>query len=441
MLRITLATSALVLLSSAGAALAQSEAPRSTVLPSTLRLADALQILRARGLDLLIAEAAVGSAEGDVKIAGAIQNPALAVSLGGSFQCTGIGGKSAADCMFATVGLSDEAALENTITGKRTLRLQVARAALAAARLGREDARRTLEFQVKQQFIQALVAQEALQFARDLAASMAATLEKNEKKYQLGAINEADLAKTETAKLETDQAVDNAAQTLRIARVGLAFLLGVRGPLPEFSVEQAELLHYQVPGQLAALSREALLHTAFIHRPDLRAAGFQRNRAEASIRLAQRLRFPDISLSVSYSQEGSGATAITPPTLAVGLSAPIPLLYRQQGEIRKAEADFRTQVLQQAKLTAQIVSDVESAFAAFNTAGNLVRRMESRLLKAAEKARRLAKFQYDKGATSLLEFLDAQRTYSATNVEYRQDLAAYWTAVFQLEQAVGMELR
>ena len=46
---------------------------------------------------------------------------------------------------------------------------------------------------------------------------------------------------------------------------------------------------------------------------------------------------------------------------------------------------------------------------------------------------------YRKGAASLLEFLDAERTYIATNLEYLTDLTQYWTALFQLEQAVGVE--
>jgi outer membrane protein TolC len=40
-----------------------------------------------------------------------------------------------------------------------------------------------------------------------------------------------------------------------------------------------------------------------------------------------------------------------------------------------------------------------------------------------------------------MDLLDAQRTYIATNVEYIGDLTGYWTAVSQLEEAVGMELR
>jgi hypothetical protein len=45
-----------------------------------------------------------------------------------------------------------------------------------------------------------------------------------------------------------------------------------------------------------------------------------------------------------------------------------------------------------------------------------------------------------RGAASLLELLDAQRTYIGTNLEYLNDLASYWIAVFRLERAVGVDL-
>ena len=51
--------------------------------------------------------------------------------------------------------------------------------------------------------------------------------------------------------------------------------------------------------------------------------------------------------------------------------------------------------------------------------------------------RDLVEIQYHKGAASLLDYLDAYRTYIATNVEYIQDLAAYWSAEHALESAVA----
>ena len=53
----------------------------------------------------------------------------------------------------------------------------------------------------------------------------------------------------------------------------------------------------------------------------------------------------------------------------------------------------------------------------------------------------LAQLMYQKGAASLIDFLDAQRSYVATELEYHQNLASYWNAVYQLEQAIATPLR
>src|SRR5512146_184991 len=106
----------------AAAALAQPEAP-PLVLPDTVTLDDALKIFRQRGLDLLIADAAVTNAEGDVKVAGAVPNPNW--SLFGSYSFT-YGttdpNKSTLESPWGvTAGLGDSNALEDSLTGKRWL--------------------------------------------------------------------------------------------------------------------------------------------------------------------------------------------------------------------------------------------------------------------------------------------------------------------------------
>jgi cobalt-zinc-cadmium efflux system outer membrane protein len=102
--------------------------------------------------------------------------------------------------------------------------------------------------------------------------------------------------------------------------------------------------------------------------------------------------------------------------------------------------------VQQAKTTAQVASDVATAYAAYGASKHLVERMEGGrrpeggLLQSAKGAFEITAVQYDKGAASLTEYLDALRTYIATRNEYFGDLAAYWTSVFQLEAAVGRDL-
>jgi outer membrane protein, heavy metal efflux system len=358
-------------------------------LPSNLTLRGAVARFRSGGFDLLLADADVESSAGDLTAATAIANPSAETSLFHSFFPNGL---------FQThngweVGLGDSNAIADALVGKRS-----------ADRI----------------------------------------YELNEVRFERGAISEVDVAPTETAKLEAAQAVDSAIETLDQAKVALAFLVGQRRPSLGFDVDPAEI-RFRTPAALADATPEALVEKARDARPDLLGERQQGVRAGAAAALARRDRFPDLALGVQYQQEGSAtgpsaSQAITPPTIALTLTGSIPLFYQQQGEIRRAQADLATQSALAAKTEAQVVSDVETAFAAYRAARALVTRMEGRLLDRARRARELTAVQYQKGAASLLEYLDAQRTYSTVSAEYWQDLAGYWNAVFQLEAATATEL-
>jgi cobalt-zinc-cadmium efflux system outer membrane protein len=431
--------------------------PAVPQLPRMLSLDEAVGIFRRQGLDLLIADANVRNAEGGILVASALPNPVLSGSAGyaityanNSFsrsQCLQAGAQCSA--WTNNLGVNDSAALESILSGKRDLRLKVARNALAAAKLSRVDAERSIAFQVKATYLQ--VAQAALghEFARQVAASNAVTLKKFEARYSKGAINEGDLERIETQKLESDQALDAAMQALRVARAALAFLLGVRGQVPEFEVD-THVLDFSVPPSVENASEVGLLRNAFAVRPDLAALGFQRAAAEAQMQLTQRLKFPDIDLGVSYSFGGFGGQStngpVGPQVLAFSLSFPFPVFYQYEGELRQARAQRDAMALQEAKQTAQVASDVATGLAGVKAARALVERMEGPrregggLLGSAKGAFDVVAQQYEKGVASLTDYLDALRTYISTKMEYYGDLTNYWTAVFQLEAAVGKEL-
>jgi cobalt-zinc-cadmium efflux system outer membrane protein len=433
---------------------AQAEEPTPPSLPPKLSMEEALRIFRGRGLDLLIAEAAVSSAEGDVRIAHQVFNPSLSYSFSHVFNydpqtvcppdMKGYGGSAACSPNVHAITLGDNAAIEDAIVGKRGLRIAVAQAALRAARMARVDAQRTLELQLKSQYLQAVLARDQLDFALEVQKGWSQTFDLAKLRYEKGAISEADESKIETAKLEADQTVSLARQALLVAKLGVAFLLGARDGLPQFEVAE-DLPKFVVPLKLAAATPSTLLADAIATRPDLKALQAQQERAHASLRQAKRARFPDLALSLGFNYAatagGPFSSNTVPPTVIVGVSGNVPLFYQQQGEIQKAEADLRTQALSFAKTRAQVLNDVGSAHGNFAATRELVERMEGRLLERAKRARDLVSLQYQKGAASLLEYLDAQRTFIATNQEYLQDLANYWTAVFQLEAAVGTDLR
>jgi cobalt-zinc-cadmium efflux system outer membrane protein len=432
--------------------------PPATEIPQSLTLEDALRIFRARGLPLLIADANTRSAEGAVMAAGVIPNPVLSTSVGNGLTFSNtqfskencLQNGAACSPWIYNVGVSDSAAIEDSLSGKRDLRQKVARNALAGAKLSRVDAERTLAFQVKSAYAQAAQAVLGYKFAKDVAASNVITLRKFQDRYRTGAINLGDLERIETQKFESDQAMTLAQQALRQARVALAFLIGVRGEVPDFDVD-TKVLDFSVPSALKDTTDVGLLRTAFDHRPDLLALGYQMTSAQLQLALTKRQRFPDITVGANYAWGGFGGLStngpLGPQTLTVNLSAPIPVFYQLQGEVRQAEAQYDSNALQHAQQTAQVVNDVSTGLASFIATKELVERMEGPrrptggLLQDAKGAWEVTALQYEKGAASLTDYLDALRTYVATKVEYFGDLTNYWTAVYQLEEAVAVDFR
>jgi cobalt-zinc-cadmium efflux system outer membrane protein len=80
---------------------------------------------------------------------------------------------------------------------------------------------------------------------------------------------------------------------------------------------------------------------------------------------------------------------------------------------------------------------VNSAYEAFSGNEEVVNLYTGGYLKQAQDSRDISEYAYHRGAASLLDFLDAERSYRATQIAYRQALASYLIAVEQLKEAVG----
>ena len=83
------------------------------------------------------------------------------------------------------------------------------------------------------------------------------------------------------------------------------------------------------------------------------------------------------------------------------------------------------------------MTDVTTAFEAAKEGDTVVRLYESGYLKQAQDSRDISEYAYKRGAASLLDYLDAERSYRATQLAYRQALATYMLALEQLREAVG----
>ena len=85
----------------------------------------------------------------------------------------------------------------------------------------------------------------------------------------------------------------------------------------------------------------------------------------------------------------------------------------------------------------QVFSDVADAYNSLRSNDEVVHLYSSGYLKQAKDSRDISEYAYKRGAASLLDFLDAERSYRVVQLAYRQALSSYMTSLEQLKEAVG----
>lgn len=182
------------------------------------------------------------------------------------------------------------------------------------------------------------------------------------------------------------------------------------------------------------MNMETLAAQALEQHPSVRRQNKLAEQADHTLRFEREARVPNISLLGSYHRE-AGDESVT-----AGLSIPLPLWYRRQGEIQSAlgakhRADAE-RVRQQNELEQAITEHTQEV----RTAQDQLQVFETGLLKQAEQTLTVARTSFRHGAASLLDVLDAQRVYRQTLVEYAQVRADLSIALARLERALGASL-
>jgi cobalt-zinc-cadmium efflux system outer membrane protein len=309
--------------------------------------------------------------------------------------------------------------------GKRRKRLDAARDATAVTRFQVADTQRMLIFNVGQQFINAQLADSDLEFAQQDLGSFQQTVTIAEEQYKAGAISEADYLKIKLQLLQfqTDLAAAQVAKVQALA--GLRQLLGYNAVAETFDVEGE--LRYQPLN----LNLDDLRLSALKSRPDLQEAQSGVQAAQSQIDLAKANGKVDLNAGVGYSHLSDQNTA------SINFSVPLPIFDRNQGEIARTRYAFTQAQEQESAASDAVMTDVRNGYESFVTNQKVVQLYANGYLKQAQDSRDISEYAYKRGAASLLDFLDAERSYRATQLAYRQALANYLISIEQLKESVG----
>ncbi|HSS21275.1 MAG TPA: TolC family protein [Pyrinomonadaceae bacterium] len=315
--------------------------------------------------------------------------------------------------------------------GKRRKRIDVANANSAVAQAEFQIVVWQLTNDLKKKFYAVLLAQSLLKLAQENEQTFAEIIKHTSEVFKLGEISGLDLQRLEVEKFKFDTDVANSEKDYEIALRDLRLALG--GDYRSMDIEVAGAIDYYQPYEF---SLPDLRDKALAARPDLKAAQLSERAADASIRLQDAQRIPDVTVGAGVEQvPQSGSTY----NASVGI--PLPVHDRNQGERAKALIEKKKAQNQQQIISNQVLSDVDKALVAFEIQKRRVELYRTGVLTKVDDIQRLTEFSLQAGESSTLELLDAIRTRRETLAGFYQTLFDYQASLLDLELATATPLQ
>ncbi len=372
-----------------------------------------------------LAQGTIEQQQGQQTAAGTYPNPTI----------TGFGGRGTLrDAGRAGIGpiLDRESLTEsNMIIGQpiewpalRAARQRVAELGVATATVGLLETQLNLASQVKVAFYDLLLAQQDADLARQNLEIVDGVARVVKARVKSGEAPQFESIKAEVEVLKAKQQLARADNVVRISRVVVDTLTG--GALGSSYVVQGEFKI--VPEKLQI---DGLMARMMDQHPTIQRLMKSVEQSEWKVEFERQARIPTVTVNGGYWRE------IGREAFQGGLSIPMPLWNRRQGEIVSSLGAKRREEAELVRTRNELARAVHQHYQDVRTTAELIEVFDKGLLKQAQEALRLARFSFQQGASSLLEVFDAQRVQRQILLDYAQAQHDLSVSLARLEQAVG----
>ncbi|MDR3792899.1 MAG: TolC family protein [Terracidiphilus sp.] len=317
---------------------------------------------------------------------------------------------------------------------KRELRQQSAQQATQINSSEHADLERNLLFNLRALYIATLQARRVVQLATGDLDYYDHIVQISRDRFKSGDLAQIDLDRIELQRVDYEAELEQAQVSLRTAKIQLLQLLNDRTPVDQFDLVGA----FDFSEDLKPL--DDIRQIALDNRPDLRAALQTVDQAATNHKLAIANGSTDPTFSSWYTWNSSNNNPNGLQTLGFGVSVPLRIFDRNQGEKQRTLIDIdRSRQLTDAA-RAQVFSDVDSAYAQVQSSIALLKPYKAKYNAQALRVRDTVTYAYQHGGASLLDFLNAQSSYRQVQLAYVQLIGSYLTAAGQLNLAAGHEV-
>ena len=287
-----------------------------------------------------------------------------------------------------------------------------------------DDFHLELRAEVKKAFFRLLKDKKILETAGENSKTAGELLKTAALKVKAGEAPEFELIKAKVEMLRADKELKRAGNTIAASKAILNGLLGntLTGGFDVAGAFKVPERRYELQALLSnAIEKHPLVLKA---KKDAEAKGYSLEREKASV-------FPDVIVKGFFNKETDK------DSYGVGLSVPIPFWYQRKGEISTALAGKTRAQAQVYRTKVELAKSITEEYQNYAIALDQIEVFDKGLLHEAKEALRIAEFSYRHGESGLLDYLDAQRVYRSTFIEYYQSLFDLESSLASLERAAG----
>ncbi len=318
--------------------------------------------------------------------------------------------------------------------GKRDKRMAAADAALSMADADIRITQAEISAKTYAAFYQVLAAQQAQILATELLQIATTSKEATAKRVLAGKVSPVEETKAKVAEAGLKIELASANQQLAAAKQRLASLWsnGLQANNHE---------GYAAVGDLDKLNNIPTLEdlmTQVADSPRLKKASLAITQKQALSAIEQSKQTPDVTLSLG-AQRNEELGGIT--QAIIGLSIPIPVFDKNQGNVQSARAREFQSIDEKAALENQLKTDLGDAYSRRQLQVEASNMYKNDILPGAQSAYDAARKGFEFGKFSFLEVLDAQRTLFQAKSQHLQTLALARLAEADIQNILGTNFK
>lgn len=385
---------------------------------NVLMLDAAIRLALDNNPEIRVLAADIASARGEVTTARTWQNPEVSVAPGF---------KTIRDP--STTEFHGDFGLEQTFEwpGKRALRRAVAEKNVAVRQLALAGFRSQLAIQVRRVYFTLLASREVVALREQRLALARSFVDAAKKKVEGGFAPEFEATKAEVEVVAAQKSLREAQARHDAARVALNALMGRRPTEPLTATGTLD-------DGISFPNQSLLLEQALAENPSLKVQEAEAERTGLNLQAIRKSRLPDFKLgpSVEYTRDEQ--------IFGLGVSLPLPFWDKKKGEIATATAEQDRELAGLETLRQEILRDVTTASQNLTAAKESLAFYTPALRAKLKAALDAAEQSYAEGRTSLLLYLESQRTYFDTQADYYETLQKLFETQAELESAIGVSL-